>query len=462
MSKPPRHLKGFYSRKIGAFYDRHKALINRTVVAALFALAVIIIAGFIPYSTGMLGKKVERICESSFCDKCSIKRISLVPWTGFAIDSLVISKTDHGTVVQATIPHIRVSYHILPLLFKFVVIKNFALVKPSFRVVVPVSPATGKRDGKRFSAADFQKALAGMKFAIIVRSLSIDNGVCLVEQQGKPLFEAKGIDLSMRIMNVNALSLAGKIGFASVRVGGLWDIRDIRATMDVNDFIVSFSNGKADFYQGKMGLSGNADLAKGALGGLHFELSHANLQKLYEASRVGQGECTGKMDGKLDLEKSAFAPDSLTGRGSVTLSNVEVRNVPLQTNLVVLLAIPKLRDISFSRLGTDIDVRNGKLYTPNIRGDGDPLDIRSEGWVGFDGHFSEKWDGIFSKDFVGNLPPIVERSLDDAEDGRKSFKCSVTGTFKNPQVNVDQRIVNRAVNNVIDEVAKGLERFFKK
>jgi hypothetical protein len=462
MSRPPRHLKGFYSRRIRAFYDRHRKLINRTIATAGVFLALIIGAGFIPYSTGMLRKKVERICETSFCDTCSVKRISLVPWTGFSIDSISMSKADHGMVVQATIPHVRVSYHILPLLFKFVVIKNFALAKPSFRIVLPVSRPVEKRDGKRFSAEDLPKVLAGMKYAVIVRALSIDNGEFVVEQQGKPLLDGKGVDLSMKVMNAGSFSLAGKISCTSVRLGGLWDIRAIRATVDVNDFVVSLLDGKADFYQGKMGMSGSANLTKGTLEGLHFELSHANLQKLYEASRVGQGVCTGRLDGMLDLQKSTLAPDSLKGRGSVALSDVEVRNVPIQTNLVVLLAIPKLRDVSFPRLRTDLELRNGKLYTPNIRGDGDPLDVRSEGWVGLDGSLFETWDGIFSKDFVGNLPPIVERSLDNTEDGRKSFKCSVSGTFKNPQVKVDQRIVNRAVHNVIDEVAKGLGRLFKR
>ena len=462
-TKPPRHLKGYYSRKIGALYDRHRKLITSALIVTASVLGIIIIAGFIPYSTAMLRDKVEKVCEKTFVDSCSIKRITLTPWLGFSIDSLKLLKRDNGIVLQAVVPHVRLSYHIVPLLFRCVIIKNFACKQPKLHIVLPGPRSAPKQEGKRFSVEDARQAISNFPFTVAVRAISIDKGDFSVDQpHGQPLVAGTGVDISMKVTYAKTLLLAGTITGRKVCLAGLWDITDFRAKLDVQDFNVTLSNCSGDFYGGKIGASGNADLALGLLETFNFEVSHVNMKKLYDGSRIGQGECSGRLDGRLGLEKSVLVSDSLKGNGNAVLSNLNVHDLPIQKNLVVLIAIPKLKNISFPRFRTSLVVRNGKIFTPDISGDGDLLEIRSEGYVAFNGYFSEQCDGIFSRDFVGNLPSIVERSLDDAEDGKKSFKCKVSGTFKNPQVDVDQKIVHRAVGNVINDVVKGLGQFFKK
>jgi AsmA-like C-terminal region len=461
-SKPPRHLKGFYSRKIRAFHDSHRRLIRRGILGSVTALVIIFTAGFIPFSANMVRDKVVKVIEKSFADTCSIKRITLVPWLGFSIDSLVLSKKDNGTVMTATIPHVRMSYHIVPLLFRFVIIKNFAIERPNLHVMLPASRPVQKKEGKRLSATDLRTVLSGFPFSIVIRSVSVDNGAFTVERHGTSLVAASGIDASMKVSYAKSLVLEGKISGHSLRLAGLWNMTDLKAMLSVNDVYLKLSQCRSDFYGGTVDASGGADLGLGTLDGFHFELSHVNVKRLYEGSRIGQGECTGRLDGKLDIEESPLDPDSLSGRGEAAFSDLDVHDLPVQNSLVVLIAVPKIKSIRFSRFSTDLVVKNGRLFTPNMRGDGEPLGITADGWVGFDGYFSEQCDGIFSREFVGILPSIVERSLDDAGDGKKSFKCSILGTFKNPQLKVDRKIMNRAVHNVLDEVTKGLGRLFRK
>jgi hypothetical protein len=461
-SKPPRHLKGFYSRKIRAFHDSHRRLIRRGILGSITVLVIIVTAGFIPFSANMMRDKVVKVIEKSFADTCTIKRITLVPWLGFSVDSLVLSKRDNGTVTTATIPHVRMSYHIVPLLFRLVIIKNFAIERPNLHVMLPAVHPGQKKEGKRLSATDLRTILSGFPFSVIIRSVSVDNGALTVERHGSPLVAASGIDVSMKVSYAKSLLLEGRIYGRSLRVAGLWNATDVKAMLSVNDLYVKLSQCRGDFYGGTVDASGGADLGLGTIEGFHFELSHVNVKRLYEGSRIGQGECTGRLDGKIDMEESPLDPDSLSGRGEAALSDLDVHDLPVQNSLAVLMAVPKLENIRFSRFGTDLVVKNGRISTPNIRGTGEPLDVTADGWVGFDGYFSEQCDGIFSREFVGILPSIVERSLDDAGDGKKSFKCSISGTFKNPQLTVDRKIMNRAVHNVFDEVSKGLGKFFRK
>jgi hypothetical protein len=465
ISKTPRHLKGYYSRKIKAIYDNHRKLINRGIITVGTILFIMIFAGFIPYSTGMMREKAQRICEKSFGGTCVIKRITLVPWRGFSIDSLVLSRKDIGTEQEALIPHARLSYRIVPLLFRLVDIKTFAIEKPHLRIVLPKSKSVPvvENEGKRPLANDFRKTLLeGFPFSVAFRSVSIDNGDFSVERGGKPLVEAAGVDAAMKFSYDKPLLLDGKIAVRSLRFGGLWDIVRLKAKLAVSDLNVTLSQCRGEFYGGTADASGKTDLSLGTIENFHFELSHVNLKKLYEGSRIGKGECSGELDGKIDMNESPLDPDSLNGIGKVMLSDVEAHDLPLQNSLFVFIAVPKLRDITFSRLGTDLTVKNGRIFTPYIHGEGEPLEVNADGWVGFNGQLSEKCEAVFSPDFSGGLPPVVERSLDKKDDGRRSFKCSVSGTFANPQLQVDKRIVRRVVKNVFHDAAKGWEKLFKK
>jgi hypothetical protein len=49
-------------------------------------------------------------------------------------------------------------------------------------------------------------------------------------------------------------------------------------------------------------------------------------------------------------------------------------------------------------------------------------------------------------------------SLNSEPDGRKSFVCTVRGTLANPSIDIDRKITDRAVHNVIDEVRKFFSR----
>jgi AsmA-like C-terminal region len=462
-SRHPRHLKGFYSRKIGALYDRRRKLINRLIVSTASVVGIVVVAGFIPFSTAMLRDKVVKACEMTLADSCSVKRITLTPWLGFSIDSLTLLKRNNGVVLQATIPRLRLSYRIAPLLFRYVIIKDLVCKHPKLSIVSPASSPAPKQAGKRLSIENVRQALSSFPLTVVVRAISVENGdISVDEQHGNSLVAGTGVDVAMKVTYSNTLELAGRITCRKVRLSGLWDMTNLRAKFDMRDFDVVLSNCSGDFYGGKISASGTAELGLGTLKKFDFELSHVNMKKLYEGSRIGRGECSGRLDAKLELDKSRMDPDSLTGKGDAVLSDLNVHDLPIQNSLIVLVAIPKLRNISFSRFGADLIVRNGKIYTPHIEGEGDPLAFNSEGYVSFDGYFSEKCDGIFSRDFVGSLPSIVERSLDDAQDGKKSFKFTVSGKFKNPQIAVDQKIVHRAVDNVIGDVVKELGRLFKK
>ena len=421
-------------------------------------LCLIIIAGFIPFSNAMLREKAVRMLEQSSGASCSMQRFCLTPWLGFSMDGLTLTKKDRQAMWQASTPRVRMSYRILPLLFRRVVIRDIFLEKPQIRFVLPLSPRQNQAQEKAFTLRDIKQMLAGLPFTIAVRNISVEEGAVSVEQKGHGLFAAAGINTRMRIGYAKTLTLAGKTSAQRLTLYGLWDVENVHASLRVSDLDVVLEHCRGDFYGGKCIASGEADLGENVLEGFRAELSHVNLTKLYQASRIRQGQCDGRLDAKVEFGRSMLAPDSLKGRGRVALSKVSVHDLPLQNSLIVFVTVPQIRNITFSKIATSLEIRSGRIFTPDIQGNGDPLDIRADGWVAFDGNFSEKMDGIFSRELVCSFHRVIANSLNDAPDGRKSFTCTVYGQFSNPRIDIDRKIQERAVSNVIDEVGK----FFRK
>jgi hypothetical protein len=460
--KPQKHLDGYYRRKILSWLSRHSRLVRTLALWIGVPLCIILIAGFVPFSNNMLREKAVRMLEKASGAACSVQRLTITPWFGFSMDGLELTKKDRQMMWQVSIPHVRLSYRVLPLLFRYVVIQNFALEKPQMRLVLPASQRQNQAQEKAFTIEDIKQALAGSPFTVAVKNISVEEGAVTVEQKGQGLFAGSGINIRMRIGYAKTLALSGKASAERLTLYGLWDIENVRTSVRVNDLDVVLENCKGDFYGGKCSASGEADLGENMLEGFRAELSRVDLTRLYQASRIRQGQCDGRLDAKVEFGRSILAADSLKGRGKVALSKVSVHDLPLQNSLIVFIAVPQLRNITFSKISTSLEVHNGKIFTPDVRGDGDPIEIRADGWVAFDGYFSHRLDGIFSRELANSFHRVIANSLDDAPDGRKSFKCTVYGKFKNPQIEIDRQIQQRAVSNVIDEVGRGLGNLFKR
>lgn len=136
------------------------------------------------------------------------------------------------------------------------------------------------------------------------------------------------------------------------------------------------------------------------------------------------------------------------------MTDVSLRDLPVQRSIITVVAVPQVRNITLSSLGADLQVRSGRIETPNVEGRGHPLDVRAKGWVAFNGRFSEGLTGIFDRETVLQFHPVISNSFNSEPDGRKSFSCVVHGTMADPEIDIDRKITERAVHNVFDAVRK--------
>ena len=441
------------------FLDRGK--IARTIglfICGIFLL--IFLLGFVPFSNQVLKIKVERILKESFVDSCTIDKLTIALWTGVSVKNITCAWRDpSGASYCCSIPEADVSYHALPIIFKHLIIKNIMLEKPRLTCNVPATPAAPIVPHERFSLDKFSDAMAGFPYTVFVRNVTLSKARILVTQKRDAILDCRGIGLSMKIGLDRDIALDGACEADTVSLLGAWRLIRLKAGLTVKGLAVVLDNCMAECYGGKISLKARADLARGVLEELGIVVSHVKLDQWYADEKIGPGKLSGKLDASMDFQPGMLCVDSLKARGTIKITGVAASDLPLQKNLIVVIAVPRLAAMHFSKISTDLDLKKGKIYTENIKGEGDPMDFKADGWVDLNGYFSEHVNAEFSGEFTSTLPQLFRKSLlpVEGDPDKRAFTCTALGTFKKPQVSVDQRIVNRAVGNIITEIGK----FFK-
>jgi len=207
-----------------------------------------------------------------------------------------------------------------------------------------------------------------------------------------------------------------------------------------------------DFCNGKISVTAQSDLKDNLLKYLNIDIGNINLNKVYELSQINKGKIEGILNSKVKFTNCYLAYDSLKGFGNFNIANLKINDLPIQRNLLVLIAVPQLKSIVFSKISSKLEIKAKKIYMQNIEGQGEPIDLFSEGWIDFNAYFCYKIKGIFSKNLIASFHRIILNSLEDCDDGRKAFNCTVYGNFSNPHIEIDQKIQAKALRNIVTEI----------
>lgn len=427
-------------------------------IVGIFALVFLL--GFFPFSNRALKIKVERILKESFVDSCAIDKLTITLWTGISAKNIQCAWHDpSGASYGCSIPAARASYQVLPILFKRLIIKNITLERLRLSSAVPSAPMFPNVSHERFSLDRLSDALAGFPYTVFIRNVTLSKARVLVTQKRKTVVDCRGIGLTMKIGFDRRVTLDGRCEADSMGLLGAWRVTRLKAGLTVRGTKATVANCKAECYGGKISVKAAVDLEQGVLDELGITVSHVNLDQWYADEKPAPGRLTGSLDAFMNFRPSVLCVDSLKAGGRITITGIAAFDLPLQKNLIVVLTVPKLAAMHFSKISSDLDLDKGKIFTENIIGEGDPMDFKADGWVDMEGRFSEHVDAEFSGEFMRMVPSLFQKSMlpVEGDPDKRAATGTASGTFKSPHISIDQRIINRAVGNIFSEIGK----FFK-
>ena len=417
------------------------------LAAAVGLLIIVFLWGMIP----LVGvqKGVVQYLRLSGADSCAIGGIALTPRLSVEIKNIYYrSKTGNvETIIE--IPRTVVSVRVLRVATDLVRRKA---------AVVPVLFDAGKSpllprqqralDSLLFFASRFQ-----------VKKIQCDRVRFSTRLPIGTQVQTQSATITLQTSFNQTVKMKGDITAATVAFDKTL-LHDIRCPVTLEDGVLKINHISAEGYGGDFFARGRVDLRRMRLLQGELKVKKFNVERWYDSAGVGGGTLQGHAEGSFDLQPSDLVFDSLRGTGSLLVTKLTAEKLPAQRDLMVLIVLPQLAKIQFKKISAKLRLAGGRLYTDPILGISNELELQGVGYVTLRGIGNEQIKIILSAETMRDVAPLLRKSLDIEPDGRYSFKCRLSGALSSPKLEVDEKIMNRAVNNVFEGLQRGFKDLF--
>jgi hypothetical protein len=173
----------------------------------------------------------------------------------------------------------------------------------------------------------------------------------------------------------------------------------VSGNMQVQEFFVKMNELKYTSTLGAFNAAGWIDYGQEdkTVFGFKSRIATSNFGKLLARYlRLDKNQIEGGV-GRGNLTLSGYYDDSgkvnlptVSGRGQFRISNVSLRDYSVLTELYNYLGIEKRNDLKMNNVSFNADLTDGRVYFNKLIGYGAPLDLRLDGWHGFDGTLDYK------------------------------------------------------------------------
>jgi hypothetical protein len=410
------------------------------LIFVLLVLAVMV-AGFLPWSLPVVRQQVNGLLKKIPVQSITVEGVSIRPWSALELRQLSLTTPlGQDTTIELHIKRLRIDYSIVKILGSFSQARTLL--------------SRAQKEG-------FGVVLNEPTLGAICQAIALHQAEGTIRVKNTTIARLSGGKAKVGIISDPALLIEGTVEAESLVVSGKYPFENLKGKARLEKNELQLSGIEAELFEGDLELDLAANLATKRLHDLTARCSKVNLEQLYRSQPKNPGSISGTATVDLVLNASAIHPDSLEGKASLTVKSIVAHQLPIQKNLLVMIALPDLDTLRFDKITTDITIDKGKLHTHPLHGSGTPISFTSEGYIGIDGYFFQDVKALLSSDYVKQLAPIIRESLLPESGNRRSFKCIVKGTFDNPRVVHDKVIMQRAANNAFKELKKSFKKFFR-
>ncbi|MCX7726486.1 MAG: hypothetical protein N2053_06525 [Chitinispirillaceae bacterium] len=426
---------------------RFKYLLKK-ILAFLITIGVIsiIIIGFIPISFPFLNNITKNVLIYSGVDSCSVGKVKLAMWRSITITdlyceeafeddndySLKISEaTINLNIIKAMWNRKKITDQLLsrePDLFRFFYFRPIRAIKELF-LSDKLIPFVKKI---AFSGLDFSlRSPAG-------ESVNATDGKIIIKRGINPS-ENSNIKVSFKFLKISG--------------EGLENIKC--ALKDLSENELSFQLFSAKYSDGIMSGRALIDVQNNIIKSYVLKINDMDLAYWYTLN-VGDGEIGGRTD--IFIEGADIPINNITLRGELraVVKDCKIYDVSIMKSLATALFIPQMPAIKFDRINIRCIINKKDTINTYLNGQGDQLNLSMNGWIAINQSLYQNVEGIFSKKFMEMLPQYLKIALEKTKEEDYKFKCRLLGTLKDPRVEVDKEILERAIGNLIEDFKNNL------
>ncbi|MBL4655769.1 MAG: hypothetical protein JKY33_08105 [Bacteroidia bacterium] len=196
-------------------------------------------------------------------------------------------------------------------------------------------------------------------------------------------------------------------------------------------------------------------------------------QLFYQCENFGQGVMTDKhLKGKVTSDISLYTAwtsdlssklDRVMASCDIIIDGGELINFEPMMALSKYLDISDLKNIKFSTVKNTIEIKDQKIYIPEMKVKTNAIDLKISGYHTFDNHVNYniqiKLSEILSKKAKNRFKDIGEIEKD--EEGKATLYLVMTGDAEDPDFRYDKKSVKDKLKNDFKKERKELGKVFK-
>jgi len=428
------------------------SLAEAAVSLFLLSVLVIIVIGFFPESHKLLADKAAQLISEAGADHCSIGRVKVVAWRSIAFEDLeVVERVDSILSYRFHIASAEIDMNLFRLLLRRNKLRRiFFPGDTDLLRELYDEPAliTEKIFLLKNEMADATQAVfSGIRIWVKLRDRQLIrciNGEMSFRESSE---EPDNIDVELAVARMNVVG------------DGLEDISCNLILKPSGD--VLFDKLSARYFEGRIRGEARINPARNLVGSYSLVFDKIDLGYWY-AVHVGTGKVSGRA--ALHIEGGDVPLDQITSRVSLhgILAPCSIEDLPVQQSLATSLFIPSLSSLGFSKVSINALMDTTDTVHTTIRATGDQVDFDASGWIMRNGPLQQQINGTFSEQMVGQLPPIVAKTLMPSKDDGRMFTCRLFGTFSDPRFELDEEILRRAVGSLFEEASRELIELHRK
>jgi hypothetical protein len=293
-------------------------------------------------------------------------------------------------------------------------------------------------------------------FDVIVPHLVLARGTLAVAREGKrPLLGAEGIEVSTSLSRVGgALSGAGQLAIASLRVADRLDIRSLAAPLQFGGGELTLTPFRGQMADGTLGGNVTVRLATPAHYAVDLELRDARAEAFLAA--LGGRNLSGRLQARARITGTAEGP---AGRGHAEIRDGQLLDFPVLGAVAAALDLPLLRELRFEEGAIDLVLEGDVLRTPVVRFVARDVKILGKGEILLrNGELAHELTLLVPPAVVRRAPREIRAAFTERPDGLMGVDFRVWGPYRSPRTDLQDRVLRGFAESIL---RKGLRQLFR-
>ena len=206
----------------------------------------------------------------------------------------------------------------------------------------------------------------------------------------------------------------------------------------------------------------NADIRKVNIRKLFYQLGNFGQDNITSVNLNGEASANIYFVANMDTQLR-ISPESVYASSDIVIENGELMNYKPLYSLAKFIKIDELKDIRFSKLQNQIEIKDRVIFIPQMEINSSTLNVQLQGSHTFDNKIDYHFSLLLSEFLHRKKKQQEDKDyiIHEDKNGEPRIYLSMTGAASNPQIKYDTKAVRSKIKSDFEKERENLKEVFK-